>query len=218
MKPLPAMPFEYCGVVPGAGPLGLPRRGGGALLQRALSAGGPGGGSAASRRRVSSACTAANGSPAMSAAVSAGRSTTLVEHMPREHRHYAEWTPQRLVRWAGETGPATAEVVEEILHLAVVIRIRDSTRVWGFGAWRSTTGRSAWRPLADGHWTSKGCRTGASVRFGPNPVWWTVYRFRFWRPVGPPFAATSWGVYAVLRLLEFIAIWRSQELVSGARG
>ena len=44
-----------------------------------------------------------------------GKSTTLVEHMPREHRHYAEWTPQRLVRWAGETGTATAEVVEEIL-------------------------------------------------------------------------------------------------------
>ncbi len=44
-----------------------------------------------------------------------GASTTLVEHMPREHRHYAEWTPQRLVHWAGETGAATAQVVEEIL-------------------------------------------------------------------------------------------------------
>ncbi len=45
-----------------------------------------------------------------------GKSTTLLEHMPREHRHYAEWTPQRLVHWAGETGLATAEVVEEILR------------------------------------------------------------------------------------------------------
>jgi transposase len=44
-----------------------------------------------------------------------GKSTTLVEHMPREHRHYAEWTPQRLVQWADENGPATAGVVEEIL-------------------------------------------------------------------------------------------------------
>jgi transposase len=44
-----------------------------------------------------------------------GGSTTLVEHMPREHRHYAEWTPQRLVKWAQETGRSTSEVVETIL-------------------------------------------------------------------------------------------------------
>lgn len=44
-----------------------------------------------------------------------GQSTTLVEHMPREHRHYAEWTPQRLVQWSRETGPSTATVVERIL-------------------------------------------------------------------------------------------------------
>ena len=45
-----------------------------------------------------------------------GQSTTLVEHMPRQHRHYAEWTPPRLVRWAQQTGPSTAEVVEGILN------------------------------------------------------------------------------------------------------
>ena len=45
----------------------------------------------------------------------AGASTTLPEHRPRAHRHYAEWTPQKLVQWARETGPATAEVVSEIL-------------------------------------------------------------------------------------------------------
>ena len=44
-----------------------------------------------------------------------GKSTTLVEHMPRQHRHYAEWTPPRLVKWAHETGPSTAEAVEGIL-------------------------------------------------------------------------------------------------------
>ena len=44
-----------------------------------------------------------------------GKSTTLREHMPRAHRHYAEWTPQRLVTWAQEAGPSTAEVVEGIL-------------------------------------------------------------------------------------------------------
>jgi transposase len=44
-----------------------------------------------------------------------GKSTTLVEHMPRQHRHYAEWTPQRLLKWAHETGPSTAAAVEGIL-------------------------------------------------------------------------------------------------------
>lgn len=41
--------------------------------------------------------------------------TTLTEHMPRPHREYAEWTPQRLVNWAGESGPATAELIGKIL-------------------------------------------------------------------------------------------------------
>lgn len=44
-----------------------------------------------------------------------GESTTLLEHMPRQHRHFADWTPQRLVRWSQEVGPCTAAVVEEIL-------------------------------------------------------------------------------------------------------
>lgn len=44
-----------------------------------------------------------------------GRHTTLPEHMPQAHRQYAEWTPQRLVRWAETSGPATAEVVAIIL-------------------------------------------------------------------------------------------------------
>lgn len=44
-----------------------------------------------------------------------GRHTTTPAHMPRSHREYAEWTPQRLVQWAQKTGPATAELVEQIL-------------------------------------------------------------------------------------------------------
>jgi transposase len=35
--------------------------------------------------------------------------------MPKAHRHYAEWTPQRLIRWAAKAGEATARVVETIL-------------------------------------------------------------------------------------------------------
>lgn len=44
-----------------------------------------------------------------------GQHTTVPEHMPKAHRAYAEWTPQRLVRWAEQTGPATAGVVAQIL-------------------------------------------------------------------------------------------------------
>jgi transposase len=44
-----------------------------------------------------------------------GGYTTLAEHMPTAHRQWAEWTPERLVRWAAKTGAATARVVEAIL-------------------------------------------------------------------------------------------------------
>jgi transposase len=45
-----------------------------------------------------------------------GRHTTLPEHMPAAHRSYAEWTPQRLIRWAEQNGPATAGMVQTILE------------------------------------------------------------------------------------------------------
>jgi transposase len=44
-----------------------------------------------------------------------GRHTTVTDHMPKAHQRYAEGTPQRLVRWAAQTGPATAAWVEAIL-------------------------------------------------------------------------------------------------------
>jgi len=44
-----------------------------------------------------------------------GRHSTVAAHMPKAHQQYAEWTPQRLVRWAAKTGEATARVVETIL-------------------------------------------------------------------------------------------------------
>ena len=45
-----------------------------------------------------------------------GRHTTVPEHMPVAHRSYAEWTPQRLIRWAEHNGPATAGMVQTILE------------------------------------------------------------------------------------------------------
>ena len=43
------------------------------------------------------------------------RHTTVVEHMPRPHREYAEWTPKRLIDWARQSGPHTAQLVSHIL-------------------------------------------------------------------------------------------------------
>ena len=44
-----------------------------------------------------------------------GGHTTLKEHMPSEHRKYAEWSPSRFIQWASKTGAATAQLVEKIM-------------------------------------------------------------------------------------------------------
>ncbi len=44
-----------------------------------------------------------------------GRHTTLREHMPPSHRLYADWTPERFVRWAGKIGPQTKAFIEHVL-------------------------------------------------------------------------------------------------------
>lgn len=41
--------------------------------------------------------------------------TTVHEHMPKAHQDYAQWTPERLHRWASRIGANTAELVNEIL-------------------------------------------------------------------------------------------------------
>jgi transposase len=44
-----------------------------------------------------------------------GTHTTQREHMPPEHQRYAEWSPSRFIQWAGQTGAATAQLVEKIM-------------------------------------------------------------------------------------------------------
>lgn len=44
-----------------------------------------------------------------------GGYTTLKEHMPKEHQRYLEWTPSRILNWAGKTGPSTASLAERIM-------------------------------------------------------------------------------------------------------
>ena len=44
-----------------------------------------------------------------------GRHTTLTEHQPPAHQKYLEWSPERLISWAGKIGPNCAEVARQIL-------------------------------------------------------------------------------------------------------
>lgn len=44
-----------------------------------------------------------------------GTPVTKEEHRPRAHREWGSWPPERLVGWAAQTGPKTAEVVAAIL-------------------------------------------------------------------------------------------------------
>lgn len=41
--------------------------------------------------------------------------STIVEHMPKNHQKYAEWTPERIISWAKKTGTITAEFIEKII-------------------------------------------------------------------------------------------------------
>jgi transposase len=44
-----------------------------------------------------------------------GSHSTLIQHMPKSHREYVEWTPQRIRSWAAKTGPMTAKLAEMIM-------------------------------------------------------------------------------------------------------
>lgn len=48
-----------------------------------------------------------------------GGYTTSKEHMPKGHREYAEWTPERVIRWSKQIGPNAAALVEKILATKV---------------------------------------------------------------------------------------------------
>jgi transposase len=44
-----------------------------------------------------------------------GRHTTVSEHMPPAHQKYAEWSPERITRWAQTIGTHTAQVAHALL-------------------------------------------------------------------------------------------------------
>jgi transposase len=45
-----------------------------------------------------------------------GGFTTLREHMPKAHQKYLDWTPSRIIRWAGKNGPNTKKLVTRIME------------------------------------------------------------------------------------------------------
>lgn len=45
-----------------------------------------------------------------------GRHTTDPAHMPKAHQQHLEWSPSRIIRWAGTVGPHCAQVVRFIIE------------------------------------------------------------------------------------------------------
>ena len=45
-----------------------------------------------------------------------GKHSTLSEHMPKAHQQHLQWTPSRMIRWAGQIGPQTQNLVRLILE------------------------------------------------------------------------------------------------------
>ena len=44
-----------------------------------------------------------------------GGHTTVREHMPKSHQKYADWSPQRFIRWAEKFGPSTTALITRAL-------------------------------------------------------------------------------------------------------
>ena len=47
---------------------------------------------------------------------SVGRHSTISAHMPPAHQAHAEWTPERILNWASDTGPKAEELCRKIIE------------------------------------------------------------------------------------------------------
>ena len=45
-----------------------------------------------------------------------GRHSTVKQHMPKSHQKWAQWTPDRFIRWAAKIGPHTQTLIENVLN------------------------------------------------------------------------------------------------------
>ncbi len=46
-----------------------------------------------------------------------GHHTTILDHLPKSHREYKQWTPSRIISWAKNFGENTGLVVEKIIEI-----------------------------------------------------------------------------------------------------
>ncbi|MCK4821360.1 IS21 family transposase, partial [bacterium] len=42
--------------------------------------------------------------------------TTIPEHMPPNHRFYYDWSPEKMIEWAGKKGPCIRELIKNLLE------------------------------------------------------------------------------------------------------
>jgi transposase len=89
--------------------------------------------------------------------------TTVREHMPSSHQRYADWTPERLKRQAGEIGRNTATLVELVLTEKTTPS-RASAPASASCGWPRVTGLSGLRPPAPGRLRSAPAPTPPSAR------------------------------------------------------
>ena len=45
-----------------------------------------------------------------------GRHSTIKEHMPKSHQRYLDWSPSRIIKWAGTSGQHVADLVQLIME------------------------------------------------------------------------------------------------------
>ena len=95
-----------------------------------------------------------------------GQPSTHREHMPSAHRAHAEWTPSRLIRWAEQAGPATGQLVAQIIERRPHPE-QGYRASWGSCAWDSSTGTTGSTRRALARWHSAPTAIAPSRTFSP---------------------------------------------------
>jgi len=75
--------------------------------------------------------------------------TTVAEHMPPNHRNYAEWSSERIERWAQTIGASTAEMCSRLMTAKRHSEQGFRACMWSC-AWVKTTAQNALRRRAGG--------------------------------------------------------------------
>jgi len=106
---------RVCGVEEGAGESGLSHRVWAGTTKHAVSTGGQGGRGAEHARDGGDLPSRQAGCQPLCAAVSRMWPAPMRRTALNTHQQYLEWTPTRIIEWAGQGWPLTARLVESIL-------------------------------------------------------------------------------------------------------